>query len=603
MRKNQAKPLSQPPSHAKPPASAAVLAKLRQAVALHQQGQLGPAEVLYREILQTNPRHFDALHGLGVIALQTGHHQIACDLISQAIAINPKQAAAYSNLGNVWLNLNRPEDALACYDRALRLKPDYAEAHNNRGIALQSLNRLEEALTSYGKAVRLQADYAEAHNNRGIVLQRLGRPEEALASHERALRAKPDYADAHYNCGTALQRLQRPEEALACFARAVQFKPDYAEALNNSGVALHELQRSEEALACYAQALRIKPDYAEAHNNSGVAWLALNRPEQALAEYAQALSIKPDYADAHFNAGLALLLTGDFGRGWEECEWRWQSTAFPSPRRDFPQPLWLGKEPLVGKTILLHAEQGLGDTIQFCRYARRVADAGATVLLEAAASLRPLLASLAGVSRLLVPGEPLPAFDYHCPLLSLPLAFGTELATIPADIPYLHNDPAHVQAWRARLGDGALPRVGLVWSGNTGHKNDRNRSIPLAEFGKLACGQAHFISLQKEVREADRAVLEQRPDIAHYGDELADFAETAALVANLDLVISVDTAVAHLAAALGKPVWLLLPANPDWRWLLGRDDSPWYPSMRLFRQPKLGGWESVIQMIAKELGA
>ncbi len=499
MKKNQAGPTFN--LNPLKPSAAAVLAKLRQAIACHQQGQLGPAEALYREILQTDPRHFDALNLLGVIAIQVGQAQQGIDLINQAIAINRHHADSHANLGNGLRALGRPEEALASYNKALRLKPGSAVVVNNIGAAMEDLGRMEEALAYYDRALRLQPDYAEALNNRGNALQALGRLEEAKAS------------------------------------------------------------------------------------------------------YAQVLRLRPHFADAHWNEGLCRLLLGDFAEGWKKFQWRWETAAFAAHKRNCPQPLWLGQESLAGKTILLHAEQGLGDTLQFCRYAKLVAAQGASVLLEVQAPLKSLLAGVEGVSQTIARGEPLPAFDYHCPLLSLPLAFGTGFDTIPADIPYLHSDPARVQAWQAKLGGGALSRVGLVWSGSTTHKKDRGRSIPLAEFGKLARGQARFISLQKEVREADRPVLERRADIAHYGDELVDFVETAALVANLDLVVAVDTAVAHLAAALGKPVWLLLPANPDWRWLLGRGDSPWYPSMRLFRQPKLGDWESVIEMVAKELDA
>ncbi len=632
MKKNQPGPASQP---ANPAAAAIASAKLRQAVAFHQQGQLGPAEALYREILQTDPRHFDALHLLGVIALQTGHAQIAHDLIGQAIAVNRQHPDAHSNMGNalkelgrlpealasydralrlkpdypealynrgaVLYGLQRPEEALACYDRALRLRPGYVEAHNNRGMALRALRRLEEALASFDRAVRLNPDYAEALYNRGNILQELKRPEESLASFERALRLKPGHAEAFYNRGNALLELRRPEEALASFEQALRLRPDYAEAHNSRGVALQDLQREEESLASFESALRLAPDYVEALANQGSALHALGRPQEALACYGQALRLQPELADAHWNGSLSRLLLGDFAAGWQQYEWRWKTEAFTSPQRNFAQPLWLGQGSLAGKTILLHAEQGLGDTIQFCRYAQRVAAAGATVLLEAQAALKPLLAGLEGVERILAQGEPLPAFDCHCPLMSLPLAFATGLDTIPAEIPYLRADPARVRAWQARLGGAALPRVGLAWSGGAAYKNDRRRSIPLAGFDRLASCRAQFISLQKELREADRLVLERRADIAHYGGELADFAETAALVANLDLVIAVDTAVAHLAGALGKPVWLLLPANPDWRWLLGRGDSPWYPSMRLFRQAKLGDWESVIAQVAAAL--
>jgi len=659
-----------PPRPAGRRTSPPVFAKLQQAIARHRQGRLVEAEALYRAVLQASPRHFDALHGLGLLALQTGRAAEAATLVGQALAANPHHAEALLNFGvamketrrlpealdsfdralrlkpdcaeahynraAVLQALDRPQEALAGYERALAIKPDYAEArlncgialhalgrleealasfdhvlavkpgyavaHYNRAIVLQALGRLEDALAGYAQAVRLKPDYAAAFNAQGQVLQTLKRPEEALASYGQAVRIDPGYAEAFNNQGNALQDLRRWEEALACYDQALRLKPGYAEALHNRGAALQHLDRPQEAVACYDQALRLKPGYAEAHCNRGAALQELGQAQAALASYAQALRLKPGYADAHFNESLARLLTGDFARGWEEYEWRWRAAAFPSPRRDIPQPLWLGQEPLQGKTILLHAEQGLGDTIQFCRYAKRVAEQGATVWLEVPAPLKALLTTLEGVGGIVAAGEPLPAFDYHCPLMSLPLACRTTLANIPAAASYLRADPGLAKRWQARLGGAALPRIGLVWSGGTAFKNDRNRSIPLSQFSKLPTPQAQFASLQKELREADRAELERHPEIAHYGDELFDFAETAALIANLDLVVAVDTAVAHLAAALGKPVWLLLPFCPDWRWLLDRDDSPWYPTVRLFRQDTPGDWDGVIARVADALG-
>ncbi len=556
------------PKSAKQPPSPVAMAKLQQAVALHQQGRLAEAAALYREVLQACPRNFDALHLLGVVALQAGHPQNAVELIGKAIALDPRQAAAHSNLGSAWKDLKRPQEALASFDRALRLDPNAAGAFYNRGAVLQELGRPQEALDSYAQALRLQPGYAEAHNNRGISLQSLGRLEEALASFGRALQCNPGYVEAFYNRGNILQELGRPEAALASFDRALQ----------------------------------IQPGHAEAHYNRAVVLQELGRPQEALAGYAQTLRLQPGHADAHFNESVARLALGDFERGFEKYEWRWKKKdALPQAR--FPQPLWLGGESLRGKTILLHAEQGYGDTMQFCRYAKPVADAGARVLLGVPAGLKALLATLAGVDQVLDADGPLPAFDCHCPLLSLPLALRTRLDTLPADIPYLRADPARVRAWQARLGDGALPRIGLAWSGGTAYQNDRKRSMPLASFDRLASCRAQFISLQKEVRVSDQPVLDRRVDIAHYGGELSDFAETAALVANLDLVIAVDTAVAHLAGALGKPVWLLLPFNADWRWLLDRDDSPWYPTARLFRQARPGDWDGVIARVAAALAA
>ncbi len=683
--------------------SSSINATLQHAAALHSQGQLGQAEKLYRAILAEVPAHFDAMHLLGVIALQTGHAQAAVELIGKATAINRKHPAAHLHMGNALLELQRNDEALASYERALKLKPDYAEAlgnrgnvllilkradealacheralkltpgdhelYNNRGNALQDLNRPEEAMASYQRALALQPDYAEALSNygnalltlkrydealvtldhaialrpdfhqalfnrgnallglkryadalasydraialspefqqaiynRGNALKELGQYDDALASFERAVAINPDDHEAHNNRGSVLQGLRRYEEALQSFDRALALKPDYVDALYNRGNALKDLWRYAEALQSYDRALVFKPDYTEALGNRGNVLEDMRRFEEALASYARALAIKPDYAIAHWNESLCRLRSGDFEIGWQKYEWGWESGERGKTKRDFPQPLWLGGQPLNGKTILLHAEQGLGDTIQFCRYARLLAEKEATVLLEVQPPLTPLLKHLEGVHQVLAKGGTLPAFDYHCPLPSLPLAFHTRLETIPAQEKYIYSDEVRVAAWQNKLGQRVKPRIGLVWSGSAGHRNDRNRSIPLADFVKLLSAGMEFISLQRDVRPADGKLLLARKDIAHFGDDLADFADTAALIELVDLVITIDTSVAHLAGAMGKAVWILLPFNSDFRWLLDRDDSPWYPSARLFRQPAMGDWDSVLTRVKREL--
>jgi tetratricopeptide (TPR) repeat protein len=612
-----------------------VAAKLQQAVAHHKSGQLEQAERMYREILALVPTDVYALYLLGAVKYQKGEHQVAVELLQAATRVNPNYAAPYACLGLALRELKNLEDALASFDRALVLRPDDAEVLNNRGNALLEVARHEEALASYERALALKPAFVTALVGRGIALLRLGRPgdalppvdralalknedtlalnargnalvdlkrpAEALASLDQALSLKPDFAEALSNRGNALLDLKRPEEALASLDRALVLKPDFVEALVNRGNALRKLRRPEEALASYDRALMLKPDFVEAISNRGNALRDLKRLDEALASYVRALALKPDYANAHVNEGLTRLLAGDFQRGWRKHEWRWQTDEGKDSKRDFKQPMWLGEPSVDGKSILLHAEQGFGDTLQFCRYARLVTAQGATVLMEVQPALKSLLARLEGVSRLLAYGEPLPAFDFHCPLLSLPLAFNTTKASIPAKIPYLSADPARVGEWGRRLGDKRLPRIGIVWSGRTEHRNDHNRSIPLANFAKLVSSDAEFISLQKEVRAADDSVLNAYQHIRHIGDQLNEFADTAAIVELLDVVITVDTAVAHLAGALGIPVWILLPFNPDWRWLLDRGDSPWYPTARLFRQPAVGDWDSVIERIAIEL--
>jgi tetratricopeptide (TPR) repeat protein len=374
-------------------------------------------------------------------------------------------------------------------------------------------------------------------------------------------------------------------------------RPDYAEALNNRGNTLRELQRFEEALASYDRALKVQPDFAEALCSRGATLHELKRFDEALASYDRALKVRPDYTETHFNEAICRLLTGDFDRGWEKNEWRWATEEHKKKKWNFAQPQWTGQGEIAGKTILLHSEQGFGDTIQFCRYVPRVASRGGRVILGVPSTLRELMSTLPGVAQIVSKGDPLPDFDIHCPLLSLPLAFGTRLETIPSATPYLRASAPVVMDWKVRLDQRNRPMIGLAWSGHPMHKNDHNRSISLRSLLPVLDIEATFVSLQKEVRVADTELLKERADILHFGDALGDFSDTAALISNLDLVISVDTSIAHLAGALAKPVWVLLPFVPDWRWLLDREDSPWYPTARLFRQDETRQWDNVIARV------
>ncbi len=602
---------------------------------LQKSGKLDQAATIYGAILKANPAHAEALILLGLLHDQQGEHEKAIALLQQAAAMRPDDAFIQENLGAAFSRCGRWADAVAHYDhviarqsgnakphnnrgvalrelgrleeatagfeRAVELKPDYIDAHLNRGNALRELKRFGEALLSYDRAVELGLDNPVVHNNRGIVLKGLGRFDEAIASYDRAIALRPDYAASHNNRGVALRALGRYEEALESYDRAVEFKADYADAVTNRANTLRELNRFEEALAYCDRAINMQPDHADAHNNRGIALHGLRRFDESIESYQEAISLRPDLASAHVNLALCQLIIGDFERGFRGYERRWKNDDFPSPRRNFSQPLWLGREDISGRTILLHAEQGLGDTIQFCRYAALVADTGARVALEVHAPLKFLLADLKGIDRIVAKGEALPDFDVHCPLLSLPLAFETRLDTIPAAVPYITPSPSAAAAWDEMLGPRTGPRVGLVWSGNAIFKNDHNRTIGLAALRPLLKPDISFVSLQKDIRDDDRLVLEELAMIRHFGDDLLDFSDTAALTSLMDLVISVDTSVAHLAGAMGVPTWVLLPEIPDWRWLLNRDDSPWYPSVRLFRQRTQGDWAPVIDDIAQAL--
>lgn len=433
-----------------------------------------------------------------------------------------------------------------------------------------------------------------------LAMHQQGQLDLADALYREILQSQPFHFDALQLLATIAAQSGNSAEAVEFFDRALKIKPDYAPALCNRGTALLDLQRPEAALESFDRALRIKPDYALALHGRGNTLRQLRRYEEALASYGRALEIKPDDAEVHWNESLCRLLLGDFELGWRKHEWRWKHGPSLAAFRNFAQPLWLGDAPLAGKTVLLHAEHGLGDTLQFCRYAPLVAARGARVVLEVPPALKSLCRTLAGVDTLLDYSETLPPFDLHVPLMSLPLAFGTRLDSVPAEVPYLHAEPGKVAAWQSLLGRRSKPRVGLVWSGSPAHGNDYNRSLPFASLADLVADDAvEYISLQKEFRSEDEQLVRQHSGMRIVSEQLKDFADTAALIETLDLVITVDTSVAHLAGALGKPVWILLPFAPDFRWLLEREDSPWYPSARLFRQRDSGPWAPVLVEVQK----
>jgi len=570
-------------------------------IALQNLGQLTETIASFERAIALKPDYFEAYFNRGNVHRALGQQEAALADYDRAIALKADFAEAYTHRGHVLRSLNRLDTALASYDRAIVLRPGDAEAYYYRGNACKDLNRLDAALASYDRAVALKPDFADAYTNRGLVLQELKRPDAALASFDQAIVLRPDFAEAYSNRGIVLHELGRLKEAEDSFNQAIRLKPDYAEAYSNRGLALQTLGRLKEAEDNFNQAIRLKPDYAEAYSNRGIALQAQGQLTDAMASFDQAIGLKSDLAEAYWNKSLALLLAGDFAHGWELYEWRWEQDNSKSLKRDFRQPLWSGAESLEGKTILLHSEQGLGDAIQFCRYAALVADLGARVILGVSPPLLGLLRGLAGVAELIGRGEPLPDFDYHCPLLSLPLAFNTDLESIPTPHRYLHTEPEIVSQWEARLGEKSAPRVGLVWSGSSTHKDDHNRSIPLSQLLQHLPDGFEYVSLQKDVRDSDKAVLESGAKLLHFGDDLNDFTDTAALCELMDVVISVDTSVAHLSGALERPTWVLLPFSPDWRWLLDRDDSPWYASMKLYRQAMPGDWDGVLARVRADL--
>lgn len=569
-------------------------------IALRHLQRVHEALESYDHALRINPDYAEANCNRGNALQQLSRMEEALASYNAALAIKPEYAEALCNCGNVLQSMKRPAEAVDCYDRALMLTGDLADALYNRGNALHTLNRQKDALESYERALAVNPDYAEAYCNRGNILQALGRWTDALSSYDRALELKPDYANAHNNRGNVLLELKQVSGAMTSYEKALSYAPEYASAHNNRGNAFFEMDRITDALHSYEQALTLNPAYAKAHYNRGKTLLELGRLDDAIAAYENALAIDPEYIDAHWNQGLCLLLKGDYEAGWRKFEWRWRLKGRDEQPRNYVQPLWNPSVEQCGKTILLYGEQGLGDTLQFSRYVEQVARLGANVLLEVPRTLMPVFRNFKGVTRLVAKGAKPPAFDYYCPLMSLPRVFNTRLDEI-SGLPYLQVPENRLKAWQSRLALPETARIGVVWSGNAGHKNDRDRSIPLAIFKHLLVGEYAYFSLQKEIRELDKAELPALPMLRTFTAELADFSDTAALISLMDVVITVDTSVAHLAGALGKEVWILLPFVPDWRWMMHRPDSPWYDSATLIRQSKRADWPSVVGEVAERL--
>jgi tetratricopeptide (TPR) repeat protein len=520
---------------------------------------------------QADPKT-DYLASLGTALEQQGLHEEALKAFDRAVQIRPGDAELWTRVANVLVLLQRSDRAILNYEHALKLDPLYWYAAYNYAVLLLQSKRFEEALIKFNLCDELQPDHAETLNRRGGALYNLNRFEEALSDSRQAQALDPTNADICNDIGVTLQKLNRhEEEALEWFDRALDLRPDFVRVLINKAFTLSEVKRFDEAVVMYRH---IK-------------------------------GIDPDNAEADWNVALIQLLNGDFEAGWPGREARWKISSLPGTANypKFPQPMWLGEENIEGKTILICADEGLGDTIQFARYAPMLAALGARVILLPQESLYPLLSGFPGISQCLPNlGGGLPAFDFHCPIMSLPRAFRTTLETIPAPTSYLPT-PAQDrrQVWEDRLGQHDRLRVGLVWSGNPKHGNDHNRSVPLRMFSGILDVDAIFVSLQKDSRSLDKAILLERTDIVDLTAHLTDFMDTAALISCLDLVITVDTSVAHLAGALGCPTWILLPYKPDYRWLLDRDDSPWYPSVRLFRQTETRDYANVLDRVRHEL--
>lgn len=509
------------------------------------------------------------------------------------------------SLGNELKGQGRHEEAFHTLNSAVELDVESASAWKPLAQLLADLGRFHEASLSFQHVLKLDPSDADAAYQAGLLLLRSGKMEEALALFSVSKELRPDHAPTLRMRAMALQNLACLDEAATEMAGAHALDPANAEICNSMGVLLRKLGRREQALAWFDRAIMLQPDFTLAHNNRAFSLSRLHRFDEALAVYAELKARHPADAEPDWNAGLLHLLLGNFQAGWAGREARWKVPELSMARYDFPQPMWLGGEPIAGKTILIYQDEGLGDAIQFVRYVPMVAALGARVILAVDSGLVPLLSRMPDVSAC-IPGVGTVTltFDAHCGISSLPLAFGTELETIPAHVPYLPApDRARVQAWEQRLGPHHRLRVGLVWSGNPNYREDESRSLSLRALLPLLELDATFIRLQKDVRPRDRLVLNERPDVLDYSAHLTDFAETAALASCLDLVITSDTSVAHLAGALGCPTWIMIQHTPDWRWLLDRDDNPWYPTMRLFRQDESRDYAPVIERVRSELSA
>jgi tetratricopeptide (TPR) repeat protein len=513
-----------------------------------------------------------------------------------------RQVAELVTLGRQFLDQGRLAEAENIFVGLRAIVSGDFEVNKQLGIVLATRGAWAAAREPLAEAAAVDDSDPVVFNVLSACAFETGDYADALAAADRALALQPAYPEAHNNRGNALLRLDRPGEAVEALTAALRLMPRDAEAHLNLGNALDALDQVPAALQIVERAIALNPKLVPAHVNRGNILQRLGRHREALQAYDRAIALNPGDLDANWNRALCHLLVGDYEAGWAGHEWRWRLEARKAQAGRFAQPLWLGQESLQGRTILLQSEQGYGDVIQFARYVRMVAERGGRVVFEAFPPLAPLMAGLAGADQVVRRGDPLPPFDLHCPLLSLPLALG-EPEPLAMTGPYLRADLARFQAWAERLGAKRGPRVGLVGSGSRTHRKDALRSIPFETLAaKLPAGPEYHL-LQKDVRDADRAALAVRPDVAVWDEALGDFADTAALCELMDIVISVDTSVAHLAGALGRPVWVLLPVEPDWRWGLERETTPWYPQMRLYRQTALKDWSDPLDHVARDLRA
>lgn len=563
--------------------------------------QSEPAVESYQRALMLNPEDERASFNLAMLLRMLRRDAEALEAFAQVINLSNNNADAYRERGNLQLDRLQYYQAIMDFDAAISLQAHDAHSYFNRGVAFAGVQNFQSAFDSYEQALAIDTSNPYLYFNRGVAQEQLGHHEAALQSYDEAIIRKVDFLEAYLNRGNVLKALGRFEESIFTLSRMILMNPNYAEAYNNRANGLKKLGKIQEAIADYDQAIALKPDYHEALNNRGNLRKDLGLFEAAMQDYDQALTLNTDYISCRWNKSLLLILQGDYQQGWELYEWRLQEPSLRDKHYQLAFPGWRGEYPLQGKTILIYAEQGYGDVIQFARYLLLLKQQGAQLIFEVFQPLHALMQTLPVDMLLISKGEPIPHFDTYCPVMSLPYALKTRVEDIPAPIPYLSADAEKVAAFKSSLQPDKRLQVGLVWSGSTKHDNDANRSIALQDLTALLALDVGWHSLQKEYRVYDQNTLLKYPEIQQYQDQLHDFSDTAALIACMDLVITVDTSVAHLAGALGKPVWIWIPFSPDYRWLLEREDSPWYPTARLFRQPHVGDWQTPIQAVKEQL--
>lgn len=605
----------------------------------HQSGALPEAKNCYTQALEIDPLHFDSLYLSSAIAVQENNIDLAIDFLNRALAINPSHIDSLFNLSVLLGKINETEKALSTYELLNQLAPNHVQSRYNYASLLAKLGHIPNAINEFKKVIELQPDlliarqnyekllwsqsqqvelapnnlneFIRAHN-KGLSLLEENQFSAALEHFDKALTIEPKSFEGHHNKGMALEKMGRLQEALSHYQQAIEYCPESSRTFNNLGNAYRELDLLDEAIISFERAIELDPNYAEAFSNLGWTLFRLQEYQQSKEYFKKAIKINPGLSPAVFNLSLCQLTLGEFEEGWINYEERMKQPLYQKKIDPLNKPQWDGSQELDGKAIYIHAEQGLGDTIQFCRYIKLLAARGAKVLFEPQVQLKRLLKNIDGVSQLLEPGQIIPTYDYHCPLMSLPLAFKTNRDSIPNDVPYIYADESKKDYWKEKLAKISGPKVGLVWSGGFRPNNpelwgvNQRRNISFELISQLNMEGIQFFSLQKgEGAEAElkkyKDELWSSSNLHNFADELQDFSDTAALIDQLDLVISVDTSTAHLAGAMGKPVWILNRFDGCWRWLSNGDESEWYPTAKLYRQKKNGRWDEVIEKIKNDL--